>query len=136
MSQSYIGWPSLRLTVTVTLSPVVVGVPRVTMAAQSLPASAVLSPGQLMSTLPLASSTVTEKLQLPPPVEEVTVTTVVPTGKKEFEAGVAVSVPHEPVPSAASKVTCAPRTPPSVVFAVALMLVGQVRSQVPAPLPV
>src|SRR5205085_5377617 len=73
-SQSYIGLPSLRLTLIVTLSPVVVGLPRVNVASQSLLAVPCLFPGQSIETLPFVSSTVTEKLQLPPPVSEVTVT--------------------------------------------------------------
>ena len=42
------------------------------------------------------------------PVEEITVTVVVPTGKNEPEAGEAVIVPQLPVVVAAGKVTTAP----------------------------
>jgi hypothetical protein len=45
------------------------------------------------------------KLQLPPPVSEVTVTVVVPTGKKEPDAGDAVTAPQSPSGSAEAKVT-------------------------------
>jgi hypothetical protein len=43
------------------------------------------------------SLTVIVNEQLPPPTELVAVTVVVPTGKKEPEAGVAVTVPHVPL---------------------------------------
>ena len=56
------------------------------------------------------STTVTLKLQ-PPPVADVTTTVVVPIGKNDPEAGVAVIVPQLPNPSAAPNVTLAP--PPS-----------------------
>ena len=60
---------------------------------------------------------------------ELTVTAVVPTGKNEPDDGVAVTAPQSPVGSAASKVTIAPRSPLTVVFAVALILSGQASVQ-------
>src|SRR5215204_5424996 len=75
------------------------------------------------------SSTVTVKLQLAPPVCEVTITVVVPTGKNVPEDGLADTAPQSPSGSAASNVTTAPRSPPTVVLAVALMLSGQLRVQ-------
>jgi hypothetical protein len=51
--------------------------------------------------------TVTVKLQLPSG-EAVDVTAVVPTGKKEPEAGEELTVPQELLPDVASKVTTAP----------------------------
>src|SRR6266404_248302 len=95
-SQVYMGLPSLREAKTVTLSPVVVGLPTFTEASQSLLASAVLSEGQLIVAAPPCSSTVTVKLQAPPPVSEVALTTVVPTGKNEPEAGVEETEPQLP----------------------------------------
>ncbi len=70
--QLYIGWPSLRVAKMVTLSPVAVAVPTLTAAEQLLSAFAVWLAGQLMigGFVPV-SSTVTIKLQLPPPVSEV-----------------------------------------------------------------
>ncbi len=131
------GLPSLRELVTVTLSPVVVGVPASTLAWQLLSALAVLLGGQLIVTLPLvASTTVTEKGQPPSPCSELKLTMVVPTGKNEPEAGVAVIAPHVPVPMASGKVTCAPRTPFSVVSALTSMGDGHVRSQAVALDPV
>src|SRR6185295_17940894 len=82
------------------------------------------------------SSTVTIKLQLPPPVSEVTLTSVDPTGKNDPEAGVDVIAPQVPDCSAASNVTCAPRWLPSVVLATAFTLSGQLRVHVPPPPPV
>ena len=54
------------------------------------------------------SFTVTVKVQVPPPIEDVAVTVVVPTGKNDPDAGVAVTVPQEPVVVGAGKVTAAP----------------------------
>lgn len=80
-SHVYIGLPSLRKPITVTLVPVAVAVPTFTLAWQSLSALAVLFAGQeILGALP-AGVTVTEKLQLSP--TPVAVTTVVPTGKKQ-----------------------------------------------------
>src|SRR5215213_2216846 len=74
-SQSYMGLPSLRLAITVTLSPEVVGVPSVTTASQLLLAFVSTFAGQLMDGgLVPVSTTVIVKLQLPPPVSDVTVT--------------------------------------------------------------
>jgi len=54
------------------------------------------------------STTVTVKLQIPLPVDDVEVTVVVPIGKNEPEAGVVVTVPQDPTASVAVKVTFAP----------------------------
>jgi len=75
---------------------VVVGLPGSTVASQLLLALAVLFGGQVMVGAG-SDWTVTVKLQLPSPVEEVAVTTVVPTGKNEPDAGVEVTVPQLPV---------------------------------------
>src|SRR5687768_10126252 len=117
--------PSLRAPTTVTLSPVVDGLPTVTEASQLGPALTSWLAGQLIvgGSNPV-SSTVTVKLQLPPPVAELTVTVVVPTGKNEPEGGVAVTAPQSPFGSAASNNTIAPRSPLTVVLAVAVMLSG------------
>jgi hypothetical protein len=45
------------------------------------------------------------KLQVPSPVSEEALTTVVPTGKNEPEAGVEVTDPQVPVATGASYVT-------------------------------
>ena len=105
-SQSYMGLPSLRVAKTVTLLPLVVGVPTVTAASQLLLAVTSTPAGQLIvgGSTPV-SVTVTVKLQLPPPVSEVTLTVVVPSGKNEPDAGVAVIAPQSPSDSAAAKVT-------------------------------
>jgi len=55
---------------------------------------------------------------------------VCPTGKNEPESGTEETDPQVPEDTASVKVTCAPRCPFSVVSALALMLSGQVRSQV------
>jgi hypothetical protein len=69
------GLPSLRLAVTVTLSPDVVGVPSVTTASQLLLALVSTFAGQLIDGgFDPVSTTVMVKLQLPPPVSELTVT--------------------------------------------------------------
>src|SRR5688572_4569470 len=47
-----------------------------------------------------SSITVTAKEQDPPPTDDDTVTVVVPTGKKEPEAGLAVTVPQSPLATA------------------------------------
>src|SRR5688572_27567395 len=107
---------------TVTLVPVVVGLPTATEVSQFGPAFTSRLTGQLIvgGSVPV-SSTVTVKLQLAPPVAELTVTVVVPTGKNEPEAGAAVTAPQSPSGVAASNATIAPRSPFTVVFAVALM---------------
>jgi hypothetical protein len=85
---------------TVTLLPDVVGVPSVTDCSQLLLAVTSWLAGQLIvGGLVPVSSTRTIKLQLPPPVAEVTVTVVEPTGKNEPDAGVAVTAPQSPVGS-------------------------------------
>ena len=130
-SQSYMGLPSLRVANRDTLSPVVVGVPTATAASQSpLAFAAGGSAGQLIETLPVASSTVMLKLHMPPPVSEVAVTAVVPTGKNEPDAGVEVTDPQSPDDVGSLKVTCAPRWPPSVVLAKVVMLAGHSSVQV------
>jgi hypothetical protein len=58
-----------------------------------------------------AGSTTTSNVQPPPPSEDVTVTTVVPTGKNEFEAELDETSPHVPTPSALENVTNAPGFP-------------------------
>jgi hypothetical protein len=56
--------------------------------------------------------TVMVKLQLPPPLSETTLITVVPTGKNEPEAGVAVTAPQLPaITLVAVKVTNLPGFP-------------------------
>src|SRR3954471_13478885 len=60
------GLPSLRGPVTVTLSPVVAGVPRLTLTWQSASALAVMLAGQEMLTGEPEEVTVTMKLQLVP----------------------------------------------------------------------
>ncbi len=72
----------------------------------------------------LSVSTVTVKLQLPPPVDELTLTVCVPTEKKETETGDAVTVPQSPEGSAEPNVTMAPDSVPCVVLAVTVILPG------------
>jgi hypothetical protein len=91
----------------VTLFPEAVAVPTVT-GAKQLDWSAFtswLAGQEIVGGLVPLSSTVTVKLQLPPPVSEVTLTVVVPTGKNDPEAGTAVTVPQVPEGSAESNVT-------------------------------
>jgi hypothetical protein len=57
------------------------------------------------------------KLQLPPPVSELTFTTVVPSGKNEPEAGFALIAPQLPKTLPAEKVTNAPGLPACVALA-------------------
>src|SRR5712692_8959700 len=90
------GLPSLRVANTVTLSPVTVGLPTFTVAEQLLSAFAVWLEGQLIVAVFPCSSTVTVKVQLPPPVSEVAVTAVVPTGKNEPEGGTDDTEPQSP----------------------------------------
>lgn len=74
---------SLRVAVTVTFSPVVVGVPRATVAWHELSAVAVLLAGQLIVGAPGSGAAVIVTLKVHvSPVEAVAVTVVVPTGKK------------------------------------------------------
>jgi hypothetical protein len=97
LSQVYSGLPSLRKPTTVTLSPVAVAVPTVIAAAQVASAVPVWFAGhEITGGFVPVSVTVMVKLQLPPPVSEVEVTVVVPTGKNEPEAGVVVTVPQVP----------------------------------------
>jgi hypothetical protein len=65
----------------------------------------------------VASTTVIVKLQLPPPVSELTLTTVVPTGKKDPLGGLAKIAPQVPKGLPAAKLTIAPGLPPWVVLA-------------------
>jgi hypothetical protein len=113
----------------------VVGSPGVALA-ESWPAAAVTvtSAGQEIVGAP-AVTTVTSKLQLPPPVAEVTTTVVVPTGKKDPDGVVAVMSPQVPTPSAVEKVTNAPGLPLCVAFASVVMLLGQSNAQVAAAVP-
>jgi len=95
-----------------TVSPVVVGVPRVTVAAQLASAFATWFAGQAILTGDPDCVTVTMKLQVPPPVEDVAVTVVVPTGKNEPDGGEAVTLPQSPAVVSEPKVTKAPDSPP------------------------
>src|SRR6185437_4684109 len=71
------------------------------------------------------------KLQEPPPVAEVTFTTVVPSGKNEPEAGLGVIAPQLPaITSVEVKVTNLPGLPPCVVSAVNVKFSRQVMVQV------
>ena len=92
------GLPSLRVANSVTLLPDAVAVPTVTPAEQLLSAFAGAGlAGQLIvgGSSPV-SMTVMLKEQEPPPVSEVAVTTVVPTGKNEPEAGTEDTEPQSP----------------------------------------
>src|SRR5688572_19560280 len=101
-SQVYIGQPSLRKPITVTLVPVAVAVPTLIAAAQVPSAVPVLSTGhEIVGGSSPVSETVIVKLQLPFPDSEVATTVVVPTGKNEPEAGVEVTAPQ----SASSETT-------------------------------
>jgi len=100
------GLPSLRELVTTTLSPVVVGVPNVTATSQFAPAFAVTLAGQEIVTAEPDETTAIKKSQLAPS-ELVIVTGVVPIGKNEPEAALAVIVPQVPDVVAAN-VTCVP----------------------------
>src|SRR5438105_4949067 len=116
-------WPSPRSAATVTLLPVVVGVPNsctVTVAVQELSAFFVTVAGQLIvgAAEPV---TVTTKWQTPPLSAELTVTVVCPTGKNVPDAGEVDNAPHSPDASAEPKVTIAPDTPLCVVLAVRVM---------------
>jgi hypothetical protein len=82
-----------------------------------------------------SSITVMVKLQLPPPSVDVEVTTVVPTGKNEPDAGDVVTVPQSPDSTGAAKLTWVPRTEFSSVSALALMLFGQFRIHVGGGVP-
>lgn len=109
--------------------PVAVGVPGSTVApAQSVVSTSLLG-GQLMVGAAL-SSTVTVNEQAPPPVVDVTVTVVVPTGKKEPDCTLDVKVPQSPTLSVPGNVTLAPEVEPWVVLAETVMLFGQSRVHV------
>jgi hypothetical protein len=123
----------------ITLLPVVVGVPTFTIAS-GWPdgASTVWFDGQVIVGEG-ESITVTAKEQLPPPTEDVIVTVVVPTGKKEPEAGFPVTVPQLPFAMVSPKVTIAPGLPPWMVFVATVMLGGQLSTHsagVPSPPPI
>jgi hypothetical protein len=77
------------------------------------------------------ASTVTTKLQAAPSGEDVVLTAVVPTGKKDPERGVLVTVPQVPNVSGAGKVTNAPGTLFTDSLATAVMLFGQLSVQAP-----
>jgi hypothetical protein len=117
--------PSLRAPVTVMgPSPSPVAVPGSTVAEHS-PSGAVtvwLAGQETVGGVPL--TTVIVKLQLPPPCDEVAVTTVEPTGKNEPEAVETLTVPHVPKASAPGYVTIAPDSVPCVVLAITVMLFG------------
>jgi len=106
-SQVYIGLPSLRVAKIVTLFPEAVAVPTVTGAKQldSSEFTSWLVGQEILGGLLPVSSTVTVKLQLPPPVSDVTETVVVPTPKNDPDAGVAVTAPQVPEGSAEANVT-------------------------------
>ena len=119
-----------------TLEPVAVGVPTLTVAS-GWPdgAATVWFAGQVIVG-DGESITVTAKEHVPPPTEDDTVTVVLPTGKKEPEAGFAVTVPQLPVAVPLSKVTIAPGFPLWVVFVATVRLGGQLSTHsagVPPP---
>jgi len=128
----------LELPIT-TLLPVAVGVPTLTVASPWPDgASTVWFAGQDIVGEG-ESITVTAKEQLPPPTEDDNVTVVVPTGKNEPEAGLAVTVPQLPLATASPKVTSAPGLPPWVVLVATVRLGGQLSTQsagVPPPPPI
>ena len=109
---SLTGRSSLRWLPITTLVPVVLGVPTLTVAS-GWPdgACTVWFAGQVIVGEG-ESITVTAKEQLPPPTEDVNVTTVVPTGKTDPDAGLAVTVPQLPFATASPKVTIAAGSPP------------------------
>ena len=76
--------------------------------------------------------TVTVKEQEPPPVEDEQLTVVVPTGKLDPDAGVHVTVPHEPLVVGAAKVTTSEPLPSESVTRI---LAGHVRVHVLPVLP-
>ena len=96
----------LELPIT-TLLPVAVGVPTLTVASGWPDGAATVWLAGQDIVGEGESITVTAKEQLPPPTEDVTVTIVVPTGKTEPEAGLAVTVPQLPLATGSSKVTIA-----------------------------
>lgn len=77
------------------------------------------------------ASTVTTKLQVAPSGEDVELTGVVPTGKKDPEAGLLVTVPQLPNVSGVGKLTNAPGTPSTDSLATVVMLFGQSSVQAP-----
>src|SRR5437016_2674383 len=83
------------------------------------------------------SVTVMVKLQLPPPVEDETLTVVVvPTAKNVPEAGELVTVPQSPDDSISpAKLTIAPDWVPCVVLALTVRFSGQANEQVGADEP-
>ena len=126
--------PSLRRPVTVTpVDGLVVGVPGSTVALPSEPAVAVLFGGQLIVGSGV-SVTVMVKLQLPPPVSETTLTTVVPTGKNEPEGGAELIEPQFPeILFVVVKFTIAPEVPFWLVLAATTISLRQSSVQVCAP---
>src|SRR5688572_1661172 len=109
---SVTGRSSLRVPEITTLLPVAVGVPTLTVASAWPDAvSTVWFDGQVIVGEG-ESITVTAKEHVPPPTEDDTVTVVVPTGKKEPEAGAAVTVPQLPLATGSPKFTIAPGLPP------------------------
>jgi hypothetical protein len=122
---SVTGRSSLLSLLIITLLPVAEGVPTLTVASDWPDGAAtVWFAGQVIVGA-AAATTVTVKVQLPPPTEDVTVTTVVPSGKVDPDAGLAVTVPQLPMASALGKVTTAAGLPPWVVFAATVMFGGQ-----------
>lgn len=118
------------------MSPVVVGVPRLTVALQLAPALAVTAAGHEMVTADPEETTVTKKSQLAPSAL-LMVTGVVPSGKNDPDAGLEVIVPQVP-DVVALKLTFAPgtvagspllSTPGPVVLAVTVIFPGQVNEQ-------
>src|SRR5215204_3942848 len=134
------GRPSRRVDVTVTVPvpPVVVGAPKSSALTSAVQPSAVVETGAGQEMSGGGSSvTVTLKLHEPPPVAELTVTVVVPTGKKEPEVGVALTAPQLPKASAEPKLTTAPCVVPWKELATAMMSLGHSSAQAgSAPPPV
>jgi hypothetical protein len=80
------------------------------------------------------SVTVMVKLQLPPPVSEITLTTVVPTGKNEPEDGLELIAPQFPeILFVVVKFTIAPEVPFWLVLAATTISSRQPSVQVCAP---
>ena len=102
------------------MSPVVVAVPTLDELPFGSGTNAEACPSFAVTVMPAGqvivgaaeSTTVTVKLQTPPPVDDVEVTVVVPIGKNDPEAGLVVTVPQLPTASGAAKVTLAPPPEP------------------------
>ena len=110
--ESVTGRSSLLSLPITTLLPVVDGVPTLTDASGWPDGACTVWFGGQEMVGEGESITVTANEQLPPPVEDVNVTTVVPTGKTDPDAGLAVTVPQLPFATASPKVTIAAGSPP------------------------